>query len=136
MEQTPKITVLFDGVCNLCNGFVNFIIDRDSRDRFRFGSLQSEIAAELMEKHGIDASKTDSVVVIDRRVAFTRSTAALCIAKNMGGVWPVLYVFRVIPAFIRDPIYDWVARNRYKWFGKKELCRIPTPEDASKFISG
>lgn len=126
--------VLFDGVCNLCNGAVTFLIRNDKNDRFRFAALQSEMGVDLTTKYGIDTQEVDSIVLIENDKAYVRSDAALRIAKRMSGAYPLLYVFVIIPRFLRDPIYKWVARNRYRWFGKKDQCMIPTPELKAKFL--
>ncbi|OUS18603.1 thiol-disulfide oxidoreductase [Nonlabens dokdonensis] len=129
-----KHIVLFDGVCNLCNGAVLFIIKRDTKDRFRFAALESDLGKELLARHNIDPSKIDSIVLISGDSAFAKAGAALRIAKYLTGLWPLLYSLIIIPKFIADAVYDFIARNRYKWFGKKESCMIPTPELKSKFL--
>ena len=126
--------ILFDGVCNLCNDFVVYIIKRDKKNVFRFAALQSEAGEKLLSKFKIDRVKTDSIILVDGEQFYERSAAALHIAKYLSGGFPLLYAFIVIPRFIRDGIYDWIARNRYKWFGKKESCMIPTKELQSKFL--
>ncbi len=132
-EQKHKI-ILFDGVCNLCNNSVTFIIKRDKKDIFRFAALQSDIGAEFIKKYGIDTSKTDSIILIDGNTHYERSTAALKIAKDLSGGYPLLYAFMIIPNFIRNWAYDYIAKNRYKWYGKQESCMIPTPELKAKFL--
>lgn len=129
-----KHIVLFDGVCNLCNGAVLFIIKRDKKDRFRFAALESDLGKEFLARHNIDPSKIDSIVLISGDSAFAKAGAALRIAKYLTGLWPLLYSLVIIPKFIADAVYDFIARNRYKWFGKKESCMIPTPELKSKFL--
>lgn len=133
MIENKKI-ILFDGVCNLCNGAVTFIIKRDKNDSFRFAALQSEIGAELTDKHDIDTSKTDSITLIDDDNHYTKSSAVLRIARHLSGGYPLLYGFMILPAFIRDRMYDLIANNRYRWFGKRESCMIPTPELKAKFL--
>jgi predicted DCC family thiol-disulfide oxidoreductase YuxK len=133
MNSEKKI-ILFDGVCNLCNGSVVFIIKRDKKDVFRFAALQSEIGQELISKLHIDTSKTDSIILVTNDSYVSRSTAALKIARELSGGYPLLYAFMIIPAFIRNFVYDIIAKNRYKWFGKKESCMIPTPELKAKFL--
>ena len=132
-EATHKI-ILFDGVCNLCNSSVNFIIKRDAKDHFKFGALQSEEGKELVEKYTIDTSQTDSIILIDNGKAFVKSSAALRIARYLSGGWPLLYAFIILPTFLRNWVYDYIAKNRYKWYGKKESCMIPTPELKEKFL--
>lgn len=134
IEEGKKI-ILFDGVCNLCNSAINFIIKRDKKDTFRYASLQSEIGRKLIAERKIDTSKLDSILLIDPKVAYYyKSTAALQIAKQLSGLYPLLSVFLIFPTFFRDWIYDIIAKNRYKWFGKKESCMIPTPELKALFI--
>ena len=132
--KTDKKIILFDGVCNLCNSSVTFVIQRDKKDLFRFAALQDPAGQELIKKHQIDTSKTDSIILIDGDRAYVKSTAALKVARHLGGGYPLLYGFMIIPYFIRNLLYDYVARNRYKWYGKKESCMIPTPELKSKFL--
>lgn len=135
MIEKGKKVILFDGVCNLCNSAVNFIIKHDKKDVFRYASLQSEIGQKLISERGIDTTKIDSILLIDPSVAYYhKSTAALHIAKQLSGIYPLLSVFLVLPKFIRDWVYDVIAKNRYKWFGKKESCMIPTPELKALFI--
>lgn len=131
---TIQSIVLFDGVCNLCNGAVTFLIRNDRHDRFRFAALQSEMGLELTDKYKIDTQEIDSIVLIEEDKAYVRSDAALRIARRMNGAYPLFYAFIIIPRFLRDPIYKWVANNRYRWFGKKDQCMIPTPELQAKFL--
>ena len=126
--------ILFDGVCNLCNSSVNFIIDNDKRNIFKFASLQSETGSELMKKHNLTSKDIDSVILIDADRAYIKSDAALRIAAELGGIYKLISYLRFIPKFIRDFFYDIIAKNRYRWFGKKDSCRIPTPELKSKFL--
>lgn len=126
--------ILFDGVCNLCNSSVNFVIKHDKNNYFRFAALQSETGKQLLNRFNIGSSFTDSFVLIENNKAYTRSTAALRVAKHLNKLYPILYTFIIIPPFLRDSIYDYIARNRYKWFGKKEQCLIPTDELKSKFL--
>lgn len=126
--------ILFDGVCNLCNSAINFVIDHDKKNRFKFAPLQEETGQNLIREFQIDPAQTDSIVLIDNGRAYIKSTAALRIARYMNGAYPLLYSLIILPPFIRNWVYDWVARNRYKWFGKKESCRIPTPELRDKFL--
>jgi predicted DCC family thiol-disulfide oxidoreductase YuxK len=126
--------VLFDGVCNLCSWSVNFIIDRDPGARFRFAPLQSAEGRRLLARFGLPAEPITSMVLVEQDRCFTRSTAALRIARNLGGAWPLAYVFMLVPRPVRDVIYDWVARHRYRWFGRSDACRVPTPELRSRFL--
>ena len=131
---TEKKIILFDGVCNLCSGSVNFVIKRDRKDVFRFAPLQEKIGIELMAFYNIDRRKTDSIVLIENGKAYVKSTAALRAARHLPAGWPLLYGLMVVPKFIRNWVYDIIARNRYKWYGKKDQCMIPTPELRAKFI--
>lgn len=134
MNENNKI-ILFDGVCNLCNSSVQYVIKRDKSNTYRFAALQSEIGKKLAEQRGIDTSQIDSIILIEPGVAYyTKSTAALKIAQSFGGVWQLTSVFERIPEKIRDWVYDYIAKNRYKWYGKKDACMIPTPELKSKFL--
>ena len=134
MSQNKKI-ILFDGVCNFCNFWVNFIIDRDKKDVFRFAPLQSDFAKEKLEKFKIDNLKLESVILIEDEKMYSKSTAALMIAKELSGSVKILFPLIVFPKFLRDFIYDLVATYRYNFFGKREICRIPTEEEKSKFLS-
>ncbi|MEN8789673.1 MAG: DCC1-like thiol-disulfide oxidoreductase family protein [Flavobacteriaceae bacterium] len=130
-----KKIVLFDGVCNLCNASVLFIIKRDHKDQFRFAALQSPIGEQFLKEREIDRVKTDSIILYEPKVAYyTRSSAALKIGKSFGGLWPLIGIFEWIPESIRDFFYNLIARNRYRWFGRQEHCMIPTPELQSKFL--
>jgi len=127
-----KAVILFDGVCNLCNSSVDFIIRKDKNEYFQFGALQQ--SHEFLDKHNIDPQYLDSLVLIENGKVFYKSSAALRIAKKLDGAWPLFFSFILIPDFIRDPIYNWIANNRYRWFGKGTSCRLPTPEEAKRFI--
>ena len=134
IEEGKKI-ILFDGVCNLCNGAINFIIKRDKHKVFVYASLQSEIGQKLIAERNINTQEIDSILLIDPGIAYYhKSTAALQIAKHLRGGYPLLSVFFILPKFFRDWVYDIIARNRYKWFGKKDSCMIPTPELKALFI--
>ena len=128
------VVILFDGVCNLCNGLVRFIIRRDPNAKFKFASLQSEVGRSLLKQFNINPDLLHSIVVIDNDVAFQRSDAALRIANNLSGGWKILKVFRILPKFFRDTCYNIVATNRYRIFGKKENCMVPTPELKERFV--
>lgn len=133
--KEPKKIILFDGVCNVCNGFVQFIVKRDKEDLFRFASLQSEIAQKLLSERKIDTRKINSVVLIEPEVAYyLKSDAALEIGKELKGYRTLSKIFELIPKTLRNIVYDLIARNRYSWFGKKDECMIPTPEIKSKFL--
>jgi len=126
--------ILFDGICNFCNFGVNFIIDHDKKKYFKFASLQSNLAQNILKEKNIDPMKIDTIILIMNEKIFTKSSAALQIAKNLDGFWKVIYILSIIPAPIRDITYDFIARNRYKWFGKRESCRIPTDQNIDRFL--
>jgi len=126
--------ILFDGVCNLCNNAVDFVIRRDKNDRFKFGALQDKATKSILKEYKINQNYIDSIILIRGYQVFYKSKAALEIARNLGSPWHAMYIFSIVPSFIRDPVYDWIARNRYWWFGKKETCRIPSPKEKQKFL--
>ncbi|MXP06104.1 MULTISPECIES: thiol-disulfide oxidoreductase DCC family protein [Apibacter] len=127
--------VLFDGVCNLCNSTVQFIIKRDTHNQFKFSSLQSEYGQNFLKERNLDSSDFKSIILYEPEVAYyTKSTAALKIAQNLGFPYNLLSVFLLIPSFIRDWIYSLVSKYRYHLFGKKDSCMVPTPENKRKFI--
>ncbi|MFT9849948.1 thiol-disulfide oxidoreductase DCC family protein [Aneurinibacillus sp. REN35] len=126
--------LLFDGVCNLCNHAVLFIIKHDPKETIRFASLQSDIGQALVKQHGLLSHGLKSIVLIEANKAYTKSSAALKVARRLQRPWPLLYVFIAVPRPVRDIVYNWIARNRYRWFGKKEQCMIPTPELRKRFL--
>ena len=134
-ESEKSAVVLFDGVCNFCNSSINFIIEHDKKNYFKFAPLQSEIAQKLLKENNLDSPDIDSVILIEDGTAFTHSTAALKIARGLGGIWSVAYIFIIIPKFIRDFFYKLFAKNRYRLFGKKDTCMMPTPEIRAKFLT-
>ncbi|MCZ8354602.1 MAG: DUF393 domain-containing protein [Cyclobacteriaceae bacterium] len=125
--------IFFDGVCNLCNNSVQFIIKRDKKNKFKFASLQSSFAKNNLSKH-IDVDKLESIVLLNEDKLYTKSAAALLIARELSGMWPIFYVFIIIPPFIRDWFYNIIAKNRYRIFGKKDSCMIPSPAFTEKFL--
>lgn len=134
LPQDKKI-ILFDGVCNLCNSAVQFVIQNDKKDVFRFVALQSDLGQEILNHIGINPKNIDSIILYEPSVAYYyKSSAAIEIAKSLGGFWHLGTVFRIIPTGIRNSLYDYIAKNRYKWYGKKESCMIPTPELKAKFL--
>ncbi|OWP74218.1 thiol-disulfide oxidoreductase DCC family protein [Flavobacterium oreochromis] len=136
MEKLPqnKQIILFDGICNLCNHWVQYIIQRDKNDTFRFVSLQSELGKEILEYLGIAKRNIDSIVLyVPNKAYYYKSEAVLEIAKNLSYL-NKLSLLKIIPVPLRDPVYDFIAKNRYKWYGKTESCMIPSPEIKSKFI--
>jgi predicted DCC family thiol-disulfide oxidoreductase YuxK len=128
-----KRIILFDGLCNFCDQTVSFLISRDREDKFRFASLQSPAGIALQKQFNLSGD-IDSVILIEDNKAFTHSEAAIRIAGALGGMWALLVVFGLIPAALRDPLYRLFARHRYRLFGKKDACMMPTPEIRSKFI--
>jgi predicted DCC family thiol-disulfide oxidoreductase YuxK len=131
----PAKIVLFDGKCNLCNGSVKFIIKRDPAAQFHFASLQSETGRKIVEEHGGNPDDLDTILLLEDGRLFDRSSAALRIAKCLRAPWPLLAVFLLVPAPLRDLVYRFIARNRYRWFGKTEACMIPTAAIRSRFLS-
>ncbi|HEY0091547.1 MAG TPA: thiol-disulfide oxidoreductase DCC family protein [Flavobacterium sp.] len=137
MEELPigKKIILFDGVCNLCDSTVQYIIKRDNDDIFRFASLQSDIGQRILKHIGVDAQSLNSVILYEPKVAyFTKSNAVMEISKSLGGAFSLLTIFRIVPKFLRDPFYDLIAKNRYKWYGIKSACMIPDQKIQAKFL--
>ena len=132
--MNKKPIILFDGVCNLCNGAVQFVIKRDPDGKFLFASLQSEEGKKLLQQFELPENDFSSFVLIEDDKVFTRSTGALKVAKQLKGAIKLLYAFIIVPKFIRDAVYNWIARNRYKWFGKQNECMLPTPELKERFL--
>jgi len=126
--------ILFDGVCNLCNSSVQFIIKRDKKNQFLFASLQGRTGQEYLRKFNLPADTFNSFLLVEDDHYYTRSTSALRIARSLSGGWPLLYAFIIVPRFIRDAVYNLIAQNRYKWFGKQETCWVPTPDLKKKFL--
>lgn len=136
----PRHLVLYDGVCGLCNGLVGFLIPRDKRDRFRFAPIQASMAREILEGYGKDPTDLDTFyLVVDydthQRRLLQKARAALFVLKELGGLWRGTALLRVLPARLLDSGYDFIARNRYRWFGRYETCLAPTPEIRSKFLA-
>jgi len=132
MEQQPII--LFDGVCNFCNSAVNFTLKRNKKANIRFAPLQSEAGQKLLQQYNLPVKDMESFVFIENSKAYQRSTAALKVCRHLRGLWPLSYGLIIVPRFIRDGIYNWIAKNRYKWFGRQESCMIPTPEVRARFL--
>ena len=126
--------LLFDGVCNLCNSSVQWVIERDSAAKFRFASLQSETGQRILQEHHLPTGELNTVVLVDSGKVYTCSDVPLRIFGNLGGLWPMLKVLFIVPRPLRNAVYDWIARNRYKWFGKKEACWLPTPALKTRFL--
>jgi len=128
--------VFFDGLCNLCNRAVQFIITHDRAGKFRFASLQSAFAKEKLASYGIDNEQQQSIVLLDGIRVYEQSAAALHIARQLRQPWPLLYGFIFIPRFIRDGVYRYIARNRYRWFGRRMSCWVPDPALKARFLDG
>jgi predicted DCC family thiol-disulfide oxidoreductase YuxK len=127
-------TILFDGVCNLCNGFVRFIIARDPAAHFRFAALSSDAGVKLLEERAIRGTIPDSVILIEDGRVYFRSDAPLRIARRLAFPWPLAAVFLIVPRFIRDRVYDFIAARRYRWFGRRDVCMVPTPDLERRFL--
>ena len=132
--RTEHALILFDGVCNLCNGAVNFIIDRDPDGVFRFAPLQSDVAQEHLAGTPAAGTTLDTIVLVEDGTPYVRSTAALRIARRLTAPWPLLALFLAVPRPLRDAVYNWIARNRYDWFGRRDQCRLPTPDLKERFL--
>ena len=135
MTDVTRPIILFDGVCNYCNSIVNFIIRQDKQKKFFFAPLQSKAGQQLLLEYQLPHVNFDSFVLIDQNKAWLRSTASLQVFKKLPWYWKWTQIFWAVPAFLRDAVYNLVARNRYKWFGKKESCMIPTPELRARFLT-
>ncbi len=134
MQEEGSI-ILFDGICNLCTGAVQFVLKRDKKSQFRFASLQGEYGQQVLRRKQGQMTGLNSFLLEEKDKIYSRSTAALRVAKKLGGLWSLLYFFIIIPPFIRDGIYDWISANRYRWFGKKEECWLPTPALKKRFLT-
>jgi predicted DCC family thiol-disulfide oxidoreductase YuxK len=132
VNQHPII--LFDGACNFCNGVINFIIRQDKKGIFRFAPLQSESGQQLLQQYGLPQQHFDSFVLVEKGKAYKSSTAGLRLYNQLPWYWKWTQVFWIVPPFLRNAVYDLIARNRYKWFGRKEQCMVPSPELRSRFL--
>ena len=126
--------ILFDGVCNLCNSTIQKVIEKDSKNQFKFASLQSEFGQKFLEKNKLSQTDFNSMILMEGDKFYTQSDAALRIGKELSGIYKLSGLFFIFPKFLRNSVYNWVAKNRYKWFGKQESCWLPTPELQEKFI--
>jgi predicted DCC family thiol-disulfide oxidoreductase YuxK len=133
-DLASKPIILFDGVCNYCNSIVNFIIRQDRHAKFVFAPLQSKPGQQLFQQHNLPSADFDSFVLIDNQKTYLRSSASLHVFKKLPWYWQWTQIFWIVPRPVRDAVYNLVARNRYKWFGKKESCMIPTPEVKARFL--
>ena len=127
-------TILFDGVCNLCNGFVRFVIARDPGAHFRFAALSSPAAGRVLADAGVQLPIPDTIVLVEDGVVYYRSDAPLRVARRLTFPWPLAYGLIVVPRFIRDRVYDFIAARRYRWFGRRDVCMVPTPELQQRFL--
>ncbi|KPB04421.1 thiol-disulfide oxidoreductase DCC family protein [Bacillus sp. CHD6a] len=134
IHNTEHSILLFDGVCNLCNALVPFVIQRDKGSTFKFASLQSEVGQTILKEHSLPVDQFDSFYFVDGNKLYTKSTADLKVAKNLDGGWKLFYPLILIPKPIRDMIYSFIAKNRYRWFGKKDQCMLPNPEMKKRFL--
>jgi predicted DCC family thiol-disulfide oxidoreductase YuxK len=128
--------ILFDGVCNLCSASVRFIVERDRGAYFKLAALQSDAGRRLLEEHGVSLPPGDpaSILLVEDGEVYDRSSAALRIARHLDGVWKLGWAFIVVPRFLRDAVYGFIAKRRYRWFGKKDACMVPTPELRARFL--
>lgn len=133
MANTEKSIIFFDGVCNLCNGAVQKVLKNDTKAKFSFASIQSAFTAEFFEVNGFQ-NNADTIILFYKGKFYTKSTAALMVAFHLKFPYPLFTFFRIFPSFLRDPIYDFIARNRYKWFGKQESCMIPERQWKARFL--
>lgn len=133
-KPSEPIIVLIDGQCNMCHGITRFVIERDPTQQFKFASLQSKVGQQFLEAGGMSSNALDTFVMIEGGRYYTKSTAALRMFRKLKGLWPLAYVFIVVPTFIRDRVYDAVAKRRYRWFGTNDSCLIPTPEVRKRFL--
>lgn len=130
-----KAIVIFDGVCNFCDRSVRFVMKRDRRGRFLFASNQSQAGSALLERFGVDPRSIESVYLVEGDRIWAKSTAALEIARRMTLPWSLSYAFIIVPKFLRDAVYDWIARHRYRWFGKADSCRLPSEAERARFLA-
>ncbi|HLG04209.1 MAG TPA: DCC1-like thiol-disulfide oxidoreductase family protein [Bacteroidia bacterium] len=134
MKKENHAVIFFDGVCNFCNGCVNFIIRKDKKDYFRFAPLQSPMGQKVLRENDLESTHLQSMILQENGKLYKKTTAALRIARKLGGFYSLLYPFILIPPFIRDVVYHVIAKYRYRWWGKKDACMIPSPEIKNKFI--
>ena len=135
LGDPPHAVILFDGVCNLCSGTVQFVLRRDKGGRFVFASLQSAAGRELLECCTPPGTALDTLVLVQDGRCLTRSDAALAVVRELRWPWSALGVFRIVPRFLRDRCYDWIAHHRYRWFGRRESCIVPSPDQRKRFLS-
>lgn len=134
MSNKDKSIVLFDGVCNLCNSVVQFLIVRDKKKKLFYSALQSSVGQEILRDNGLNTSDFDSFILQYKGEVYSKSSAGIRVLSQLGGLWPMMKVFLIVPKPIRDWVYSLIANNRYKWWGKKDHCMMPTPEMQSRFV--
>lgn len=134
MQSDEKI-VLFDGYCNFCNSTVQFILKREKNKKIKFCALQSDTGKNILNQFHLNTPSIDSIVFVEHDIAYTKSDAALRISKHLKGLYPMLYGFIIVPKFIRNWVYDFIAKNRYQWFGKSESCFVPTEQQKNRFLA-
>ena len=134
MTKTPDNLILFDGVCNLCSALVQFVIRHDPAAKFRIAAIQSEIGRNIFQSHGLDPADLQTFVFLTGGRILLRSDAAIEVVARFGGAWRIFRILRFVPRLVRDVIYSTIARNRYRWFGRKEMCMIPTAEIKGRFL--
>lgn len=134
MEKTSPALILFDGVCNLCNTWVQWVLKRDKHAQFRFAALQSDTGRQLLMQYSLNPDNIDTVVLIDNNRAYTHSDVALRVASRIGGIWSATAIFYIFPRSFRNIVYNWIARNRYRWFGRQSECWLPRPEWKERFV--
>jgi len=126
--------IVFDGVCVLCNGWVGFLLRHDRKQRYRFAAMQTRAGRALLSEHGLDADDPMSFLLLDEAGARTDSDAIIAVLTGLGGIWRAAAAFRLLPRALRDPAYRWLARNRYRWFGKKQACYLPSAQQRHRFV--
>jgi len=133
LDRYPRV-ILFDGVCNFCNATVDFVIQRDPNRKFMFGTLQSELGQHILQINNFDMQDFETFLYLEHGKVFTKSTAALRVAKELTGIWPFLYTCIFIPRAIRDRVYQFIGRRRYQWMGKRDICRLPDESNRARFV--
>lgn len=132
--DTTGAIIVFDGVCALCNGWVDFLIARDDRQHYRFAAMQAPAGRRLLSEHGLDPDDPVSFLLLDQAGAHTDSDAILRVLAGLGGAWRLVVLAGIVPRGIRDPLYRFVARRRYRWFGRRDACRVLSPDEAHRFL--
>jgi len=132
--KSPFSIILFDGVCNFCNGWVHFVIDHDPKNQFRFASLQSKAGKMVLIENGLTIDSLDTIVLVEDGRDYTQSTSIFRILRHLNGFWPIFSILWIVPAPVLDWVYRFIAAKRYRWFGKKTTCHVPTPELESRFL--